>query len=558
MPSFLEPQYEVESSKMFDDILSPKTNIVENCKLYLIPKYMDYENNIKNFDENIYFKNKNMNNDTIFDDKIDNFCNFITLYKEVEEEDLKKTQMLLNSKNKKNNQNTGYSYNVNNFQKQKVAKVWNSHVPKSNDEKLNSLIESYLNKICDESYKKISIDFINELINIQDIFYFDIISKKIVDKCVMDNKYQHLYIQLCSKMWSNRQIHYNLAHIQEENKKYYWQHKYENMNQKYGPFNSEMDAKMNIFYTLNFKKYFMNYIQQLFIHKNVDFTHIDNDEEFFLHKRQFMVIIEILGIMYNEKYINIDILHLVIMKLFHMNDIGTTISPIEIDGILNIFKIMDTYKNVHKINDYFKAPIFDEYFNYITQIENLPSFNLRTKYFLADCKDILKENKKLTLSLSNDNIAKNENKEVNIIEQFINEKKKNNSNIMISIYTKSNEENKNNILYEVIYRFCEANMRDDIYENFLRTIFENEDKSTKTQKINKKDIKLLENSIHKIIMNLNEIYIDNPNIVSILKKFIEFIETFEIFDLELHNKFNELIDTQAKLINDDSDDDNFF
>ncbi len=522
-------------------------------------KYSTYENHIKSLDDNLYFKNKNMNNDPIFDDKIDNFCNFLILYKKVEEEDLKKTQIMLNSKNKKNNSNNGYSYNINNFQKQKVAKVWNSNIPKNNDEKLNSLIESYLNKICDESYKKISIDFINELINIENIFYFDIISKKIVDKCVMDNKYKHLYIQLCSKIWCNRQIHYNLATIQEINKKYYWCSKYDNMNKEYGPFNSEMDAKMNIYYTLNFKKYFMNYIQELFIHKNVNFTHIDNDEEFFLHKRQFMVIIEILGIMYNEKYINIDILHLVIMKLFHMNDMETNISPIEIDGILNIFKIMDSYKTKNNIKDYFKVPIFDEYYNYISQIENLPSFNLRTKYFLADCKDILKEKKTLINSVSKDVIV-DKVQEMSIVEKFINEKKKHNSTNMLNIYMKSEEEDKSNILYEVIYRFCEANMRDESYEIFLRSIFEDEDKAIKNKKKNKNDIKLLENNFNKIIMNLSEIYIDNPNIVSILKKFNTLIEGFEIFDLQLHNQFTDLIDTQAQLINDDDEDedDNFF
>ncbi len=441
----------------------------------IIPKYIDYETHIKDFDDNYYFKNKNMNNDSIFDDKIDNFCNFLSLYKKIEEEDFKKTQLLLNSKNKKGNSQNGYSYNLQHFQKQKVAKVWNSHIPKSNDEKLNSLIESYLNKICDESYKKISVDFMNELINIDNIFYFDIISKKIVDKCVMDNKYQHLYIQLCSKMWSNRQIHYNLASIYEENKKYYWIHKYESNNKHNGPFNSEMDAKMNIYYTLHFKKYFMNYIQELFINKNVDFTHIDNDEEFFLHKRQFMVIIEILGIMYNEKYIGVDILHLVIMKLFHMNDMEPNISSIEIDGILNIFKIMDTYKDKNKLNDYFKVPIFEEYYNYISQIENLPSFNLRTKYFLADCKDILKEKKKLIASVSKDVIAEKV-QELTIVEKFIQEKKKNNSNNMYNIYNKANEDDKSNILYEVIYRFCESNMKDENYENFLRSIFEEENK----------------------------------------------------------------------------------
>ncbi len=520
------------------------STIVESCtnNSATIISYNSFENDIKNFDDNSYFKNKNMNNDPIFDDKIDNFCNFLSLYKNIEEEDLKKNQLLLN-KNRKGSSN---NYAFHTFQKQKPSKVWNSYVPKSNDEKINTLIESYLNKICDESYKKISSDFINELLKIEDLFYFDIISKKIVDKCVMDNKYQHLYIQICNKIWTNRQIHYNLGIINEKDGKFYYKSKYEDQNKTYGPFNNESEAKNDMYYVFNFKKYFMNYIQDLFINKNVNFSHIDNDEEFFLHKRQFMVIIEILGIMYNEQYIEIDILHLVIIKLFHINEINTNISSIEIDGILNIFKLMDSYKEKNKITNYFELPIFKEYYDYITSIENNKSFDIRTKYFLDDCKNILK-------GIKHNVVIEEEKKELSNFDKFMNEKKKNNINNMINIYNKSNDENKNNILYEVIYRYCESNLNDDVYENFLRSIFNDENKNRK------KEIKYLENNINKVIMNIPDIYIDRPNIVSILKNFVDLIENFEIFDLTTQNQFIELINNQSLLIDEDEDDDdNFF
>ena len=58
-------------------------------------------------------------------------------------------------------------------------------------------------------------------------------------------------------------------------------------------------------------------------------------------------------------------------------------------------------------------------------------------------------------------------------------------------------------------------------------------------------------------MNLAEIYIDNPNIVTILKKFNILIESFAIFDLQSHSQFSDLIDAQSEFITDD-DDDNFF
>ncbi len=511
-----------------------------------------------------------MNEDAIFDDKIDNFYNFIAIYKKIEEEDLKKHALLQNNKFKKGNaggqyNQSGYSYNVNNYSnhqnnnpKTKPQKVWNSHVPKSDDEKLNGLIESYLNKISDESYKKISIEFINELIKIDNLFYFDIIAKKIVDKCVLDNKYQHLYIQLCNKIWSNRQIHYNLATIKEEHKKYTWSSKYENVNKVYGPFVSEMDAKMNIFHELNFKKYFMNYLQELFIHKNVNFGHIENDEVFFLHKRQFMVIIEILGILYMEKFMPVDILHLVVMKLFHMSDITMNIESIEIDGILQIFKIMNAYKEKYGITDYFDLPIFEEYHNYITQIEKLDTFNIRTKYFLCDCKDILKGKKKSSATKDGEKSGEMATSssitsgEVDPLERIIVAKKNNNVYNMIHIYHQSNDEQKEMILYDIIYRYCESNLKDNVYEQFISTIMENmKEKEKKSYK------DLLQKCTEKMIQNMSDILLDIPNAQSVFTSFVEYIDELKIYEKSVITSLNELIESTAQKI-EDEEDDHFF
>ncbi len=510
-------------------------------KVYL-PKYCEYELHISEFNDKVYFENKNMNEDPIFDDKIDNFYNFIAIYKKIEEEDLKKSALMHPHKGKKGGLNpSGYSYNLTTYNtKQKVQKAWNSHIPTSKDEKLNGLIESYLNKISDESYKKISIDFMNELIQINDLFYFDIITKKVVDKCVMDNKYQHLYIQLCNKIWSNRQIHYHLAHIKEEQKKYYWSSKYENVNKYHGPFMSEMDAKMNIFHELNFKKYFMNYLQELFIHKNVNFSHIENDEEFFLHKRQFMVIIEILGIMYMEKFMPVDILHIVIMKLFHMNDMNMNIESIEIDGILQIFKIMVAYKEKYKIENYFDLPIFKEYYNYITQIETLNIFNMRTKYFLCDCKDILigKKGKSSGVQKEAEAEAEVEVKEENLLEKIIQAKEKSQIATMIQLYHKANDETRESITYDILYRFCESKCADEIYEKFIESELP-------------KYGELYRKCMEKMIMNMGDIILDIPNIQDVFGKLLSFISELHLYESAVIETLQELVETQAKIIEED-------
>ena len=42
-----------------------------------------------------------------------------------------------------------------------------------------------------------------------------------LNKCIFDYKYRNLYINLCSKIWNNKRIHYNLIKINKENNKYF-------------------------------------------------------------------------------------------------------------------------------------------------------------------------------------------------------------------------------------------------------------------------------------------------------------------------------------------------
>ncbi len=570
------------------------------------PPYSSYERDIAEFDDKRYFEDKNMGKDAIFDDKIDNFYNFLTLYKKVEEEDAKKSAQFFSNKFKKGGggagvgagggaggpegikggggggphyNHSGYSYNLTNFQKQKPVKAWNSHTPKSNDEKLITLIESYLNKISDESYKKISIEFVNELIKMDSLFFFDVMVKKIVDKCVMDNKYQHLYIHLCNKIWTNRQIHYHLADIVEGdatnpddentigNGPFYWIPKYDGIgggpgSKRRGPFATEMDAKMNIFQELNFKRYFMNYLQQLFIHKNVNFAHIENDDEFFLHKRQFMVLIEVLGIMYLEKYIPVDILHLVIMQLLHMTDIGVKIEPIEIDGVLQILKIMNTYKEKYGVRDYFALPIFNEYYDYITHIEMYEQFNIRTKYFLTDCKEIMKgksaskaashlQLSAVAASVEDESASglgspSTKDKAPDLIndyeeamEKMKSEKKRGNVGSMIALCERMSEEVKEKVIYDIIYRYCESQCKDDNYEQFIGKF---------VMKSSEGNMELFYKAMDQMIGNMSEIQIDIPNVVEVMRECVGMIEKLDQYPFAQIVELNERIQTQASTI----------
>ena len=179
----------------------------------MIIDYETFINNINNYDINFYLKNKNSE----FINKINDFNN---VYKIIEEEEKKKFNQN-NIKFKK-----FYNDNKNNkFQKiprdlekiEPLKKILSFDTINNENEKLSILIMSYLNKFSEDTFEKISDNLINELISINNIKIFEILSEQITNKCILDFKYRHLYILLCNKIWNNKNIHLNLVNINIEN-----------------------------------------------------------------------------------------------------------------------------------------------------------------------------------------------------------------------------------------------------------------------------------------------------------------------------------------------------
>ena len=336
------------------------------------------------------------------------FFDFIKYYKDIENEDFKKPIFSQTSKFKKTPGNyKNYKYvkinrdneEINKDAKEKkeqkeFKKAW--HIENSTDENTKILItiKTFLNKISEETYKKISNDFINELIKINNENLFEILCKEILNKCLYDNKYRNLYINLCFKVWSNRDIHYNLVKINNDNNLFYWDYK----NNIYGPFNTENEAKINIYEKLNFKRYFLNYIQNLYNNKDLNLENL-SEEDFFIKKKNILLIPELITIMYLEKHICFDIINLLIIDLLDLdNSINKYIQEIEIEIIYNLIKLLKEQK-AGKLHEY--KLIFGEFINIINNEILKENISKRSNFFLTDIISMLE-------LLSNNNI-KNSN-----------------------------------------------------------------------------------------------------------------------------------------------------
>ena len=465
--------------------------------------YSSYKNDIISFNHEEYLKSTK---DSV---SLNLFYNFIENYREIENEDFKKPIFSQTSKFKKiPNNYKNYKYIKISRDNDDVKKNWVFDNPDDETDKISVLIKTYLNKISQDTYKKISVDFINELILINNSNLFEIISRELINKCLFDNKFRNLYINLCYKIWSNKQIHYNLVNIISDNNLYRW----EMINSEYveskNLFTNEINAKNDVYIQLNFKKYFINYIEKLYKNKDLNFDNL-NEDEIFLKKKKIILLVELIGILYLEKYINFDIINLIIIDLLHINNNFKQIEDIEYETLYTLIKLIkDNKKTYNDLLEY--KIIFNEFIDIIKNILLNTSLSKRYHFFMTDIIIMIE-------SFINENKIDKQNKDDNKILEIIKNNSNNSLEDILNIYKTIVK--KENIINNCIELFISEKKRNNLIIIFLKKINENKLIYTIIDKIisNISDIILdIPDADQKIIYLVNNIYTDNEKKKSVL------------------------------------------
>jgi len=451
--------------------------------------YSSYKNDIISFNSDEYLKG--LNNNPILSNL---FLKFIEYYKEIENEDFKKPVFSQTTKFKKIPNNFKYyKYLKINRNNDEPKNTWSFENPTEESEKISILIKSYLNKISQDTYEIISSDFINDILLIKNEKLFKILTSEILNKCLFDIKFRNLYINLCYKIWSNKEIHYNLVDIIHKNTQYYWK-----LNEDtHGPFTSEISLKNDIFFKINFKKYFLNYIQDLYINKNIFLENLSEEEEY-INKKKIFLLVELVGLMFIEKYINFDIVNIIIIDLLHLNNNFKKIEDIEIEALYNLIKLIYDNKNI--IIDLSEhIDIFNNFCNIIEKIINNNVISKRSNFFLTDIIIMLQN---IKINNLKEDIKFIYNKDD--ITKYIIE---NNNKEILNIYKKINYNDKSDFIYKLIDIFLDKKNKNIIFI---------------LNKIN--DINNIYNVFDKIIKNIDDLILDIPDINFRLLYIIENLE----------------------------------
>jgi len=486
-----------------------------------------FNEHINTFNDESYLSNINI-------DKIISHQTFYNSYLELIKDEILKTQQLNAKFSKilfdKNNNKQG-KISRNNSYGSEFKKVCSFESINDENEKLNIIIRTYLNKISNDTFDKVSEKLIEKLMEVKNVNIFKILSEEIVNKCIYDNKYRHLYIHLCHKIWNNKKIHYNLISIIKEQERFFALYiDLEGEEVKLGPFNNVEDLKESVFKKINFKNYFIDFIQELYKNKNLNVENL-NDNIFFDIKKRTLLLVELLAILFINKYINFDIINLIIIDLLHKNNNFDIIKEIEFE-LLHVMMVY-IYENnkTFKFIEYKK--IFEDYKNTLESIIKMSSeFISKRSIFFIENTIIL-----FTKILKNEKFENNKvDKNIHIIEEIINHA----FHARYIKFLEGIEELNINQKKEIINRIINTCLENINQQNLLNTL----------KYIKKNNILIIESSVSKIIDNLDDIILDIPCINKNIQEFIKRLELNHSLETSLNNKLDLIKDTS-----DDSDDD---
>jgi len=381
----------------------------------------------------------------------------------------------------------------------------------NNIDKINFLIRSNLNKITNDNYELIIKDLINDIIDFNsnynsngDIDVFNILSSELINKSIIDQKYQYLYIDIILNLNMNNNFISNILIIKNNNNKYY----YKFLDNDVGPFNKKNDCYTESMKNNIFLKYILKNLNQIYLNKDIYIDDQCNDNK---KKKYLFNFYELLSKMFIKKIINIKILNILFIKLLHCDNNFNMISSteIELSYILfnNIFTFFEKSNKLSLIAEMFREKFYSDIINIFNQLfENQEIIqNKRNLFFIKNIIQIINNIR------SHEPSNKNNTKTIsykNIIKINIDEIKKN-----INNYIKLNDREKMSLIFEKMNKLDNKEQNEIVnyiinllldfkqIDNFHIDIYH-----LTLKKYNKCTIETLES----IYSNLEDILLDSP------------------------------------------------
>lgn len=216
-------------------------------------------------------------------------------------------------------------------------------VDRGERDKIHRMIRTKLNQITEINFNQIKEELIQEIMNIEVFELYDILVSEIYDKFIFEKKFQDGYIKLIKQINKKSEISKKLVTISiDENNQFYWfvntsdsQFNLNTSEKINGPFNTEEEVMASVEDTIQLKYQLIEFLQKQFNKRDEYISEIRrlseqseddpeaNDqiqENIFRIRRNIFGAIEMAGRLYSEKIVSIDVIHNMLLSLFHFHE----------------------------------------------------------------------------------------------------------------------------------------------------------------------------------------------------------------------------------------------
>lgn len=256
-----------------------------------------------------------------------------------------------------------------------------------------------INKLSDTNYRVLSQRVLKTLHHYPYYEVLEIIAEIIFDKISYEEQFGYLYTRLLLVLFENSFWQMNSINVSLSEGKVYLKHiTEENVEEQeeipIGSFTNLKDAQMKVYEIIQFKRYFITYLNELFNQRNNYYEMYceEDDEDVKMKiKKKYLGIFLVASNCYIHKMLHINVIHSILLNLLHYKLDGVP-TEIEIEAIYLIFDNLEKIKGRHYLTLSFKKL----YLSYTQKIltDYHDNYSNRIRFRMEDLIEILMSDKK--------------------------------------------------------------------------------------------------------------------------------------------------------------------
>ena len=223
-----------------------------------------------------------------------------------------------------------------------------------------------INKLSDNNYRMLSQRILKTLHHYPYYEVLEILAEIIFDKISYEVQFGYLYTRLLLVLFENSFWQMDTIRVSVGEGKVYLKHindenAIDEEELPVGSFTNMKDAQMKAYEVIQFRRYFITYLQEIFSQRDQYYKMYceEEDEDIKMKiKKKYFGIFLVAANMYIHRMVHINVIHTILLKVLHYKE-DVMPAELELEAVYLLFENLDKIKGKHYITKSFKSMYFD-------------------------------------------------------------------------------------------------------------------------------------------------------------------------------------------------------